>query len=40
MGFGFELILQTIDRVWLLTGASGTVLVIEQGRIAPGVAWA
>jgi anti-sigma regulatory factor (Ser/Thr protein kinase) len=40
MGFGFKLILQTIDRVWLLTGAGGTVLVIEQGRIAPGVAWA
>lgn len=40
MGFGFKLILQTADCVWLLTSATGTTLVLEQKRTAPSIAWA
>jgi anti-sigma regulatory factor (Ser/Thr protein kinase) len=38
-GHGFWLILQTIDRVWLLTGPAGTTVVLEQGREAPRPGW-
>jgi hypothetical protein len=31
--------LQTCDRVWLLTGAGGTIVVLEQERNAPEPAW-
>lgn len=34
LGHGFWLMLQTADRVWLLTGPSGTTVVLEQGRSA------
>lgn len=39
MGHGMKIVLQTVDRVFLLTGADGTTVVLEQGRIAPPPAW-
>jgi PAS domain S-box-containing protein len=39
MGHGFWMMLKTCDRVWLLTGASGTTMVLEQDRIPPEPAW-
>jgi anti-sigma regulatory factor (Ser/Thr protein kinase) len=39
MGHGFWMILKTCDRVWLLTGASGTTVVLEQERNAPEPDW-
>jgi PAS domain S-box-containing protein len=39
LGHGFKLMLQTIDRLWLLTGPSGTTVVLEQGREAPLPNW-
>jgi hypothetical protein len=39
MGHGFWLMLKTVDRVWLLTGAAGTTVVIEQDREPAEVAW-
>lgn len=30
LGHGMKMILQTTDRLWLLTGATGTVVVLEQ----------
>lgn len=35
LGHGFWLMLNTVDRVWLLTGAAGTTLVLEQDSDAP-----
>jgi len=32
MGYGWFLTLQTVDRIWLLTGPSGTTVVLEMGR--------
>lgn len=34
LGHGFWFVLQTCDRVWLLTGARGTTVVLEQDREA------
>lgn len=39
LGHGFWLILKTIDRLYLLTGPSGTTVVIEQERLAPEPDW-
>jgi anti-sigma regulatory factor (Ser/Thr protein kinase) len=39
MGHGFFMILQTCDHVYLLTGAGGTTVVLEQERNAPEAAW-
>jgi PAS domain S-box-containing protein len=39
MGHGFWMMLKTADRVWLLTGAGGTTIVIEQDRAEPEPAW-
>ena len=39
MGHGFKMILKTVDRVHLLTGARGTTVVIEQDQAAPPVRW-
>jgi len=38
-GHGFWLMLRTADRVWLLTGPSGTTVVVEQGREAVEPGW-
>jgi len=35
MGHGFKMILASADRVWLMTGARGTTVVLEQGRSEP-----
>jgi hypothetical protein len=39
MGHGFFMMLQTCDRVYLLTGATGTTVVLEQERNAPEPTW-
>jgi len=39
LGHGFWLMLNTVDRVWLLTGSSGTTVVLEQDCDAPPSAW-
>lgn len=39
MGHGFKIILKTVDRVHLLTGASGTTVVIEQDRAPQPPSW-
>ncbi|MDR3708868.1 MAG: GAF domain-containing protein [Capsulimonadaceae bacterium] len=30
LGQGFKMMLETVDRIWLLTGSSGTTVVLEQ----------
>ena len=39
LGHGFSLMLSCADRVWLLTGDTGTVLVIEQDSTPPQPEW-
>ncbi len=39
LGHGFWMILHTCDRVWLLTGTSGTTIVMEQDRTPPEPDW-
>jgi anti-sigma regulatory factor (Ser/Thr protein kinase) len=39
LGHGFWLMLNTVDRVWLLTGSTGTTVVLEQDGDAPPPAW-
>jgi len=34
LGHGLKMILQTTDRLWLLTGPSGTTVVLEQDRLS------
>jgi PAS domain S-box-containing protein len=38
-GHGFWMMLNTVDRIWLLTGPSGTVVVLEQDRVKPDTFW-
>jgi anti-sigma regulatory factor (Ser/Thr protein kinase) len=38
-GHGFYLMLQTVDRAYLLTGPQGTTVVLEQEAAAPQPAW-
>jgi hypothetical protein len=38
-GHGFWFMLQTVDRVWLLTGPAGTTVVLEQNKEAPEPGW-
>ena len=38
-GHGFYLMLRTCDRIYLLTGTTGTTVVIEQERDAPTPSW-
>ncbi len=33
LGHGMKMMLQTADRLWLLTGSTGTTLVLEQDRL-------
>ena len=35
MGQGMKMMLQTVDRIFLLTGAAGTTVVLEQQREPP-----
>ena len=39
MGFGMKMMLTSADRVWLLTGPAGTVVVMEQYAAPPPPAW-
>ena len=39
LGHGFWLMLNTVDRVYLRTGAEGTTVVLEQERTPPEPAW-
>ncbi|MGI9089749.1 MAG: PAS domain S-box protein [Gemmatimonadaceae bacterium] len=39
LGHGFWLMLNTVDRVWLLTSEAGTTVVIEQQRAEPLPDW-
>ncbi|MBC8139775.1 MAG: PAS domain S-box protein [Fibrella sp.] len=39
LGHGFWMILQTCDRVYLLTGVLGTTVVLEQAIVPPSPAW-
>lgn len=38
-GHGLKMMLETADRLFLLTGPTGTTLVLEQDRIPPAPAW-
>ena len=33
------MMLKTADRIWLLTGDTGTTVVLEQDRMAPEPEW-
>lgn len=39
LGQGFKMILQTVDRSWLLTGPLGTRVVLEKFRQTPDPEW-
>lgn len=39
LGHGFKMVLGTVDAVWLLTGPSGTTVVLSQGREAAQPGW-
>lgn len=39
LGHGMKMILRTCDRIYLLTGAEGTTVVIEQDKIGTPVDW-
>ncbi|MBC8101907.1 MAG: response regulator [Cytophagales bacterium] len=39
LGHGFWMMLKTCDHVFLLTGAEGTIVVLEQGPTAPLPSW-
>lgn len=39
LGHGFWMVLHTIDRIWLLTGPSGTTVVLEQDRTPREPSW-
>lgn len=39
LGHGFWLMLRTIDRLYLLTGSTGTTVVLEQYRVTPLPDW-
>ncbi len=34
LGYGFKMMLEAVDRIWLLTGSEGTTVVIEQDRLS------
>jgi CheY-like chemotaxis protein/anti-sigma regulatory factor (Ser/Thr protein kinase) len=39
LGHGFWIMLKTADRIFLLTGPTGTTVVLEQGRVPPLPSW-
>jgi len=39
LGQGFWMMIQTCDRIYLLTGTAGTTIVLEQERTPPSPAW-
>ena len=40
LGHGLKMMLQTADRLWLLTGPTGTTVVLEQERLIAEPLWA
>ncbi len=38
-GHGLKMILETVDRLFLLTGPAGTTLILEQDLVVPAPAW-
>lgn len=39
LGHGMKMMLESVDRLWLLTGSDGTTVVMEQDRLAPSPPW-
>ena len=39
LGHGLKMMLETVDRLYLLTGPSGTTVILEQGHEEPPPAW-
>lgn len=39
LGHGMKMMLESTDRLWLLTGLDGTTVVIEQDRLPPKPSW-
>ena len=39
LGHGLKMMLETADRLYLLTGPTGTTVVLEQERDKPPPAW-
>ena len=39
LGHGFKMMLQTVDRIFLLTGSGGTTVVLEQGLQSASPGW-
>jgi GAF domain-containing protein/anti-sigma regulatory factor (Ser/Thr protein kinase) len=39
LGHGMKIMLNTIDRLWLLTGSTGTTVVLEQDRVSQVRDW-
>lgn len=39
LGHGLKMMIETADRLYLLTGPSGTIIVLEQERDKPLPAW-
>ncbi|BDI33966.1 hypothetical protein CCAX7_60170 [Capsulimonas corticalis] len=39
LGHGLKMMLETCDRIYLLTGPSGTTIVLEQERETPTIEW-
>jgi len=39
LGHGMKMMLESTDRLWLLTGPAGTTVVMEQDRLPPKPAW-
>lgn len=39
LGHGMKMMLESTDRLWLLTGPAGTTVVIEQDRLPPKPMW-
>ncbi len=39
LGHGLKMVLETIDRLYLLTGPAGTTVVLEQDQTKPLPAW-
>ncbi len=39
LGHGLKIMLETVDRLFLLTGPTGTTLILEQDLVAPAPGW-
>lgn len=39
LGHGMKMMLESVDRLWLLTGPEGTTVVMEQDRLPPPPPW-